>query len=118
VTVTNTGNATLNITSITITGTNAGDYSQTNTCGTIVNPGASCTISVTFKPTAKNTRTASVSIADDAVGSPQTVALSGVGTVVKLTPKSLNFGSVPVGSSLQKPVTMTNVGTTSMSITN
>jgi hypothetical protein len=119
VTLTNTGNGTLSITSITITGANPTDFSETNTCGSSVAAGASCTINVTFKPTAKGSRTASVSIADNAAGSPQTVSLKGTGTVVKVSPASLNFGSVKVGtSSPPQKVSVTNTGTTSLSITN
>jgi hypothetical protein len=119
VTLTNTGNGTLTITSITLAGADPTDFSQTNTCGSSVAAGASCTINVTFKPTAKNSRTASVSIADNAAGSPQTVSLKGTGTVVKLSATSLNFGSVQVGhKSAAKSVTVTNTGTSSLSITN
>src|SRR5207244_4074763 len=49
-TLTNTGNTTLSIASITITGTAHGDFSQTKNCGTRVGAGNSCTITVTFKP--------------------------------------------------------------------
>ena len=49
VTLTNTGNATLLITSIATTG----DFSQTNTCGTSVAAGANCVVNVTFTPTKK-----------------------------------------------------------------
>jgi dienelactone hydrolase len=76
-TLTNVGSITLNITSITITGTNPGDFSQTNTCSTSVGTGTSCTITVTFKPTASGPRSANVSISDDSAGSPQQVSLSG-----------------------------------------
>ena len=57
VTLTNTGNAVLNISSI----ATSGDYAQTNTCGTSVaaNNGA-CTISVTFTPTATGTGTGAI----------------------------------------------------------
>jgi hypothetical protein len=79
VTLTNSGNAALTISSIGISGANAGDFSQTNTCGSSLAAGASCTISVTFKPTATGTRTAAVSIADNATGSPHTVSLTGTG---------------------------------------
>jgi hypothetical protein len=79
-TLTNTGSASLNVTGLSITGTNAGDFAQTNTCGSSVAVGANCSISVKFTPSATGTRTASVSIADNATGSPQTVALSGTGT--------------------------------------
>lgn len=72
ITLTNCGSAALGISSITITGTNAGDYGQTNTCGSSLAAGANCTISVIFTPTTTGTRTASVSISDNVSGSPQT----------------------------------------------
>lgn len=80
VSLTNTGTAALTISSIAITGANAGDFAQTNTCGGSVAAGANCSISVTFKPTATGNRAASVTITDDAAGSPQTVTLAGTGT--------------------------------------
>jgi hypothetical protein len=79
VTLTNTGNAALSISSIGLAGANSEDFSQTNTCGSGVAAGANCSISVTFAPTAAGTRSASVSIADNASGSPQTISLSGTG---------------------------------------
>jgi hypothetical protein len=79
VTLTNTGNAALSITSVGLTGANSGDFSQTNTCSSVT-AGANCSISVTFTPTAAGSRNASVSITDNATGSPQTVNLSGTGT--------------------------------------
>jgi hypothetical protein len=80
ITLTNvSGGATITITTLTITGTNAGDFAQTNTCGTSVAPKKTCTISVTFTPTATGTRSAAVSVTDNAGGSPQTVPLSGTG---------------------------------------
>src|SRR5439155_23219900 len=66
VTLSNSGTAALSITSVAATGTNAGDFAQSNTCGSSVNAGASCTISVTFKPTATGTRAASVAVTDNA----------------------------------------------------
>jgi hypothetical protein len=80
VTLKNVGSTPLNFAGISITGANAGDFSQTNTCGTSIAAGANCTITVTFTPTAKGTRTAAVSISDDGGGSPQKVALTGTGT--------------------------------------
>jgi hypothetical protein len=75
VALTNTGNVSLTISSITA----SGDFSQTNTCGSSVSAGANCTIAVTFKPTAAGTRTGTLSISDSASDSPQSVALSGTG---------------------------------------
>jgi hypothetical protein len=70
----------LSITSLTFTGTNASDFAHTDTCGTSVAAGANCTIAVLFTPSASGARTAALSIADNATGSPQTVSLSGTGS--------------------------------------
>jgi glutaminyl-peptide cyclotransferase len=78
VTLTNTGGAPLSIVSITISGANAGDFAQLNSCASPVAPGASCAISVTFRPAAVGQRKASLSIVHNA-GSPRVVALSGSG---------------------------------------
>jgi hypothetical protein len=88
VTLTNAGNATLTINSITVGGTNGGDFSQSNTCGTSLAASASCTISVRFTPSAAGSRSASIAIADNAPGSPQTVALSGSGTGFTISPQT------------------------------
>jgi len=79
ITLSNPGNATLSITSIAVTGTNASNFAQTNTCGSSVAAGANCAIAVIFTPSALGARTAALSITDNANGSPQTVALSGTG---------------------------------------
>jgi len=114
VTLTNTGSAPLNVPSI----TPSGDFSQANNCGTTVAAGGSCTINVTFTPTASGARTGTLAITDNAAGSPQAVTLSGSGTpagsspaAASLQPSSLNFGSVAVGaSSGSQSVTLTNTG--------
>jgi HYDIN/CFA65/VesB-like, Ig-like domain len=80
VTLKNVGSTPLNFTTIAITGTNAGDFSQTNTCGTSIAAGASCTITVTFGPAVIGIRNAAVSVSDDGGHSPQTITLSGNGT--------------------------------------
>ncbi len=78
--LTNIGSATVNITGISFTGTDPGDFAETNTCGTSVAAGASCVIKVTFTPLATGTRTAEVAVSDNGGGSPQTVSLTGKGT--------------------------------------
>ena len=80
VTLSNKGSVAVSITSISLTGTDSGDFSETNTCGNKVAAGQECFITVTFTPVAKGKRTAEVSINDNGGGSPQTVALSGTGT--------------------------------------
>jgi hypothetical protein len=91
ITLTNYGTVALSVTGIGFTGADPGDFAETNTCGSSVAPGASCTINVTFNPTGINERTVSLSISDNAPGSQQTISLSGVGTVVELNPASLAF---------------------------
>ena len=78
-TLTNTGSTALDITSLSV----SGDFAQSNACGSSLAPGKSCTISVTFKPTAIGTRSGS---------------LSSTGTEVKLSATSLNFGNQPVNT--------------------
>jgi hypothetical protein len=80
ITLTNTsGVGTLNISKLSITGTNPGDFAETTNCLPSVPAKGTCTINVTFKPTATGARSASVSIADNGGGSPQTVPLTGTG---------------------------------------
>jgi phospholipase C len=75
VTLTNTGGSTLNISSVTA----SGDFSDTDNCVGAIAAGGSCTMNVTFTPTALGTRTGSITITDDASGSPQSVPLTGTG---------------------------------------
>jgi len=75
--VTNDQASTLSITSVTLGGTDPGDFSDTSGCKSTLLPGADCTISITFKPTQTGSRTASLTISDSA--GTKTVALSGTG---------------------------------------
>jgi len=77
----NTGSAALSITGLAIAGANASDFAEiADTCGSSVAAGANCTIAVTFTPSLASAETASVTITDNAGGSPQSVSLSGTGT--------------------------------------
>jgi hypothetical protein len=124
ITLTNSGLGTLNFTGgnkggITITGIDAADFTQTNTCGTSVAVGASCTVTVTFTPQQSGTETADVTFSDNTATGTQTVALSGIGSYprVSLTPQTINFGSVLVGSkSAAMTSTLTNSGVVSLII--
>jgi hypothetical protein len=77
VTLTNTGGASLTISGITV----SGHFTQTHTCGSTVSAGDNCTILVIFNPVAAGMTAGTLSISDNATGSPQTVALSGMGLV-------------------------------------
>jgi sugar lactone lactonase YvrE len=91
VTLSNTGNAAAIVTGITFTGTNLGDYSETDTCvgvvGGIPATTGTCTITVTFKPTAVGASTATMTVASNVAGAANTVALSGTGAAATLTLK-------------------------------
>jgi hypothetical protein len=113
VTVTNSGLGLLAIASIAVTGT----FAQTNTCTGTINPGANCTVSITFRPTARGIVTGSLSVVDNAPGSPQTVSLSGTGTYIQTIPTSLNFGSQPVHTtSVARKIAVMNKGSVPVSI--
>jgi hypothetical protein len=115
----NTGNVTLNITNVTIAGTNSTDFSQTNNCGSSLAPGATCTLSITFTPTASGSRTGTLTITDNATPGTQTISLTGtgIGPAVNLSPTSLTFLAQPVGtSSSPQTFTLTNTGSATLTI--
>jgi sugar lactone lactonase YvrE len=79
VTLKNTGATTLTITGMALTGPNGSEFGWSSTCGGSLTAGHSCTISVSFTPAVKSSRSATLRITDDAQNSPQSVALSGTG---------------------------------------
>jgi hypothetical protein len=79
VTLTNTGTATVRLSSIVLAGTNPTSFVELNTCGATLAPSGSCGVYVAFKPAAAGSFTATVSITDNAAASPQSIALSGTG---------------------------------------
>ncbi len=124
VTVTNSGSGSLTLTAIALSGAQADDFGLSKTCGSSLAAGASCTLSVTFKPVSTGAKVASVSITDNASGSPQSIALTGTGTsgggapAVTLSSTSLAFGNQAAGStSASKSVTVTNSGSGSLTLT-
>ncbi|HEV2424062.1 MAG TPA: choice-of-anchor D domain-containing protein [Terriglobia bacterium] len=124
VTLNNTGTAALTITSIVIGGGNAGDFSQTNNCGASVAQNASCSISLSFKPTASGTRGATVTVTDNnngVSGSTQVANLTGtaVAPVAAVSPSNLPaFAGTLLGtSSSAQAVTLSNTGSASLSVT-
>jgi hypothetical protein len=114
VTLKNNGTAIVTMTSITATG----DYAvASNTCGSSLAAGASCTVNVSFKPAISGSITGSLAISDSAPDSPQTVSLSGTGNLpLSLSGSTLSFGTVTVGhTSTAKTVTLTNNESTTLS---
>lgn len=109
VTVTNNGNGTnLTVSSIAISGTNASDFKQTNNCSTVAPDGGTCTVTITFTPSASGPRSATLKVTDNAADSPQTVLLSGTGVVgLQISPTSQ---SVSAGSSANYTITVPSQG--------
>jgi hypothetical protein len=118
ITLTNTGNATLTITSVALSGANTSSFVFINDCGSSLAPGASGTIHVQFDPAAQGSLTAALTISDNVNPSPQTVALSGIGQLVALSVNSLSYGVQKVGTeSASQSVTLTNIGSAPLAIT-
>ncbi|HUN33217.1 MAG TPA: choice-of-anchor D domain-containing protein, partial [Trebonia sp.] len=115
VTVNNPTSAAASVSSI----STSGAFAQTNNCGSSIAANGSCTVNVTFSPTATGTSTGSLTINADGVTS--TVSLTGTGTapgpVLSASPASLSFPGTLVGSSAAtQTVTVTNSGTTAATV--
>jgi F5/8 type C domain/Protein of unknown function (DUF1573) len=94
VTIKNTGSATASISSV---GTSA-PFAETNTCGSTLAAGATCTASVTFHPTANGAASANLTVASNASDTSLTVALTGTGTGGTATPTNLALNQ-PISAS-------------------
>ncbi len=114
ITVKNNETMAIAVTGITVTGANTVSFQQTNNCGTSIPASGTCTITVTFKPTGTGARSASVTLADSA--GTQNIALTGTGIAapITLSPTSLAFGNETVNVPVNKPVTVTNSGTSAI----
>ena len=128
VTLTNNNITAVAFTSVAVSGgspaaANTDFTSPSNTCGTSIAAGASCTISVVFTPSVAAVETANLVITDADSTSPQTVTLTGTGTssaggTLTVAPTSLAFGSQPVGSpTAAKMVTLTNSASAAIAFT-
>jgi sugar lactone lactonase YvrE len=101
--LTNNGNSLLTVSNVAIAGTNAADFTQTNTCSS-VQPGAQCAITVTFTASIVGPETANVMISDNAVGSPQNMYIIGVGLAKTVLtwpqPAPITYGTALTGTQL------------------
>jgi len=102
VTVSNPGSSAASVSSVSV----SGPYSQTNTCGSSIAAGGSCTVSVTFAPTSGGSLTGALSVATSAPGSPLTVALSGTGVT---STTNLALGQPATASSSYQTYVASNV---------
>ena len=112
-TLTNTGTQAVTISGI----YTEGPFGESNNCPSTLEPNADCLIQVTFTPTSGGKGLGTLDVRDDAQGSPQVVALAGIGTVVKLTPDGVNFGNQKVGTkSSPFPIKLINEGTSTLTV--
>jgi hypothetical protein len=121
VTLRNSGTLPVTLSHFTIGGTNAADFAiNANACPASLESGLSCTLGVTFSPSAAGTRRASLVITDNAGNSPQSVELSGTGETSQLTlnfSKLLSaFGPVNLGASATSEIVISNPGSSSVSV--
>jgi hypothetical protein len=107
VTLSNVGSPNLPVSSISLVGASAQDFSiPAKQCTGSLNSDGACILKVTFNPKTAGTLSASLKVVYGDVGSPQMVPLTGVGTPVKLSPVSINFGDQKLGT-MSPPVTVT-----------
>ncbi|MDE1207450.1 choice-of-anchor D domain-containing protein [Tenacibaculum larymnensis] len=119
-TITNSGDADLEITGFEIKGTNAANFSTSATTETLA-AGETKTITVVFEPTNVGEKTASLEVTTNA--GVKAIALSGKATatpmsVIEFSESPISFGNVEVGEDLSKNITVSNTGNTDLEITN
>ncbi|MFM8517604.1 MAG: choice-of-anchor D domain-containing protein, partial [Nevskiaceae bacterium] len=116
----NTSTVTLGISGFAFLGANAGEFTQTNDCPSLINPQATCTIAVTFSPTSGGNKAASLRIASDSQTGAITVGLTGTAVAaarIALSTASLNFGSQTVAvASEGRAITLKNEGNAPLAI--
>ena len=117
VTLTNTGNSALQINSISA----SADYAQTNNCGSSLAPNSTCSLSITFTPSAIGDRSGQISLVTNSIGGISAIAVSGTGqaAVVSVSPSTgLSFGSQLLNtSSAAQAIAVSNSGNVPMQIT-
>jgi hypothetical protein len=112
VTAMNVGAVPVDFSGFSFSGTDPGDFSDTNNCGQQLNPGDSCQFNLTFTPQALGDRPATFNIMDNTSSGANTISLDGTGiTAVSVSPVSLAFRGVKVGKkSAPQTITLTNSG--------
>ena len=116
VAITNTGNAAVNVSAVTASGTG---YSVTGlSAPATLNPLETATLTVAFAPSAAGSAPGSVTVTSNATNSPLTIALSGTAAQAGLSvsPTSYNFGSIVDGETKSESFTITNTGTAPLTI--
>ena len=115
ITISNNGHAAIKLNLI----TTAGEFTQTNNCGTSLPAASSCQINVSFAPVNGGFRTSVLAIFTGATPNPQTVSLRGTGLApqVRLDSTYIYFNNQVIGTTGQQLDNLTNTGQAPLSIT-
>ena len=115
VAVKNTGDAPLSISSVTLTGTNSNDFSVANSLSCTnapIAPGSICSLEVSFVPSLVGPEGVHLTLTDNAGNGSQALEVVGAGSgpLGTFSPATLDFGNVPIGTSPELYVTLTDAG--------
>ncbi len=114
-TLTNAGSAPLSITSVGITGPSAASFLLgENQCVTSLPAGGSCLLGVTILPTSVGQAGATLSVVDSVGTQSATLTANGILPTLTITPPSIDFGAVTVGTTVSKTLTYTNTSPVSI----
>ena len=120
VTMTNISISPVSISGVATSGTDTSEFVLNGGCGANLAPSGNCTVGGVFTPAQIGPRSATITFTDSTPGSPQSVALAGVGVVsgpnATLSSANLAFGTVPIGESDSLSVTLSNYGTSGINI--
>jgi len=123
VTVSNTGNAPLNISGQTVGGANAADFTIIHSSGTPIAPTGSDYIELRFSPSAAGVRMASLTIGSNDPNFPSmVVSRSGSGTSsaqphISVSQTVMDFGTTSPGTPVERDLVISNTGTASLVLT-
>lgn len=119
--VTNVGTGPVTLGALSVGGPDAARFAAATTCTGSLSPGASCSVSVVFTPSAAGPASATVTLASNASNAPTAIAVGGTGTadavaVASLSATDLAFGTQPIGSATVLQVQVQNTGGTNLAI--
>ena len=120
-TITNSGQAALSLTSFNFTGKFSQASGSTCTTTAAVSAGASCTINIQFQPTTAQSETGTLTLVSNAPGTTPVITLTGVGTAVptailNVNPNTLSFGTQTVATTKSQSFVITNTGNANLTV--
>ncbi len=117
--ITNSGNSPLQVTSVTISGTHAAKFGISGSTSLTIQPAQTQTVSVSYTPNAEQRDTAQLTVtSNDELNPTKIIPLYGRGVRPKMavSPDTIDFGDIRIGTSLNKNITITNSGEVNLAI--